>query len=239
VSFFEPPPPPPEPPEPASVRRPWFGPPDNIRGGVVALELTVGRSDKAAITVAAATVYPDGFEFGLAIRIRDAAGDQPLDPLFFHHRHRRSGQAIEGLPPELARFGIEFSDGRKATNLQLLPLGEESPEGPVLIPGGGGGGGSRWEQSCWVWPLPPPGALAFVCEWPVADINLSRVEIDASLILAAASRAQVLWQPETGSGGTGSSGYGVAVAVRADAKTITQGAEGKLEPEPPNGVAGV
>jgi hypothetical protein len=45
----------------------------------------------------------------------------------------------------------------------------------------------------WVWPLPPAGRLALVCEWPAAGILLTRHEIDAQLILDAASRAQRLF----------------------------------------------
>jgi hypothetical protein len=220
MSFFEAPPPRPEPEPPE--RKPWWGPPDNVRGGVAALELTIGRSEKAAITAGAVTAYPEGFEFGLAIRIREPLADALLDPLMFQHRRQRSAEPGGELPPELARWGIEFSDGRKATNLQPFPFGvgridEEPPNGPVLIAGGGGGGGSRWEQSCWVWPLPPAGPLAFVCEWPAGSIPLSRVEIEASLILEAAGRAEVLWEPAVGSSEGGWTGYGVSQTITATA----------------------
>ena len=47
-----------------------------------------------------------------------------------------------------------------------------------------------------MWPLPPAGKLAFVCEWPVAGIPLSRHEIDAQLVLDAVSRAQQLFTDE-------------------------------------------
>jgi hypothetical protein len=63
--------------------------------------------------------------------------------------------------------------------------------------GGGGGGGGDWRQSEWVWPLPPPGPLAFVCEWPAAGIPLSRSEINAQMILDAARRAEVIF-PDVG-----------------------------------------
>jgi hypothetical protein len=44
-----------------------------------------------------------------------------------------------------------------------------------------------------VWPLPPAGPLAFVCEWPGRGIAESRMEPDARLILEAAGRAVTLW----------------------------------------------
>ena len=45
-------------------------------------------------------------------------------------------------------------------------------------------------------PLPPAGKLAFVCEWPAAGIPLTRHEIDAQIILDAASHAQQLFTDE-------------------------------------------
>lgn len=66
-SFFEPPPPLPEPPrEPPRPR--WAGAPDAEIGRAVALNLMLGRADKAAVWISAATVYTDGFEFDLEIR---------------------------------------------------------------------------------------------------------------------------------------------------------------------------
>ncbi len=67
----------------------------------------------------------------------------------------------------------------------------------MLSTGGGSAGGANWTQSIWIWPLPPPGRLTFVCQWPAAGIELTRHDVDASLILDAATRAQVLF-PDTG-----------------------------------------
>ncbi len=38
-----------------------------------------------------------------------------------------------------------------------------------------------------------PGPLAFVCQWPAAGIPLTRQQIDAELILDAATRAQAIF----------------------------------------------
>jgi hypothetical protein len=80
------------------------------------------------------------------------------------------------------------------TSLQRFPGFEETPTEPVLVHRRAGGGGGRWLQTCWVWPLPPPGSLGFVCEWPAAGIGLSLVEIEAQLIIDAAERAEFLWE---------------------------------------------
>ena len=83
------------------------------------------------------------------------------------------------------------------TNLDITGIGgphDHRPKGPVLEGGGGGGIGQRYDLYYWVWPLPPPGRLAFVCEWPALGIPLSRYEIDSALIRDAAARDAPLWQ---------------------------------------------
>jgi hypothetical protein len=211
VSFFEPPPPP-EPPTTERFDTPeWWGPPDDVFGGVVALELFLARSEKAAVVIESATAYPTGVEFTIDVRWREQSPEWRWSR-FEHHRSRSSE-----LPDELFRAGVQFADGSKATTLESgldVPVAvsdaediafggvsavadnEESqvPEGPVLSPRGGGGGGQRYSQSFWLWPLPPEGPLTFVCEWPALDIGLSRVEIDSALIREAAARSRTLWE---------------------------------------------
>ena len=61
--------------------------------------------------------------------------------------------------------GPGYDVGRKATNLDQPPYDpEHEPDRPVLHQHGGGGGGSIWDMEHWVWPLPPTGPFAFVCE---------------------------------------------------------------------------
>jgi hypothetical protein len=205
MSFFEPPPPPPEPP-PQPPRRTWQGPPDGVIGHTIPLNLVIGRGANAAVWIPALTVYPDGFEFEVEIRHR--LDDEQFEHPFFmahHPRHRRRA-AGEELPAELLRLGVEFSDGRKATNLGgpywLRPEEPDAePEGPLLQPaGGGGGGGGRWRHGFYVWPLPPAGPLTFVCEWPAAAIELTRSEIKTDSLHAAATKAIVLWDDDPGRG---------------------------------------
>lgn len=198
---------PPQPP-----RRPWHGPPDNVAGCSVALNLVLGRSERAAIWIASADVYPEGFEFEVEIRHRFDEGEIE-HPFFMHHPRRRRRHGEDELDPELVRFGIEFSDGRKATNLGRHPpfalpgAPDEPPEGPVLSPSRGGGGGSgRWHHGFWAWPLPPEGPLAFVSEWPVAGIAETRTEIDSALIRAAAADVVELWPQDDRAAASGGGG---------------------------------
>jgi hypothetical protein len=75
----------------------------------------------------------------------------------------------------------------KVTSLGRFPGVEAAPSPPVLVPRAGGGGDGRWQQNNWVWPPPPEGPLAFICEWPALGIALSRVQIEA-----AKSHVQIL-----------------------------------------------
>jgi hypothetical protein len=130
-----------------------------------------------------------------------------FDDFDLHPHHpaiwRRQQEMLSSgeLPPELFRFGVEFSDGSKATTLGGHPFefeGDQPPPGPVLMERGGSGGGGDWEQGYWVWPLPPEGPLAFVCEWPAKGIPLTRHEIDAKVVRDSAAEVEVLWEEEGG-----------------------------------------
>ncbi len=200
-SFFEPPPPPPE---PEHVRQPaWIGPPDNEVGISVPQSALLARTDEVAVALLGLTAFSTGFQLQGTVRTR-----QQLDTL--HEAfvmHRRTRHSAE-LDPELFRFGIEFADGRKATNLGhpfQREQQDEDPAQPVLMPRGSGGGGKSWEMNWWVWPLPPPGPLTLVYEWPAHGIELTRYELDAATVLEAASRVETLWPDEDGPSGTGSS----------------------------------
>jgi hypothetical protein len=212
MSFFEPPPPPPEPREEEFRTPPWFGPPDNVLGAAVPLRLVLARTTDVAIAVVDATAYPSGLAFVLAIRIRSVDEDAELlhgDPFGRAYAYRRRSSEV---PPEILRFGVQFSDDAKATTLSQFELfgdPEQQPTGPVLTQRGGGGGGRSWNFGFWLWPLPPPGPLAFVCEWPARGIALARSEVDTGDILAAAERAETLW-PDGGA----SPGGGVTSRLR-------------------------
>ena len=206
MSFFEPPDPPLDPPEWGEIDEPeWSGPPRHVLGAAVPLRSLLARTDELAIAITDATAYMNGFEFKLVLRSRRPSHDYYGGPFGLGEpmmwRHGRG--VVEGgdLPPELFRFGIEFADGSKATTLGGHPFEEgpdHEPEGPLLIERGGGGGGGDWDQSYWVWPLPPPGRLAFVCEWPSKGVSITRLEMDAKVILDAADQAEILWDDPGG-----------------------------------------
>lgn len=184
-------------PEPEPYERPvlppWAGAPEDVLPACVALDLVLVRSETHVVCVTHVLVYPAGFEFDLLTFSRSEDDYEPWDwepPL--RHRRVADEQAAERL-----RFGVEFSDGRKATTLGASREALRSKSEPeiVLAPSGGSWGGRRSQHSLWVWPLPPPGPLAFVCEWTAARIALTRREIDSAQLRDAAARCAVFWSP--------------------------------------------
>jgi hypothetical protein len=181
-----------------------MGVPGGVVGRTVALNLVLGQSNKAVVWIPSVTVYPDGFELHLEIRQRDEEGWSDQFGLLHHRARRRTDGELD---PELLRFGIELSDGRKATNVNpgTGPRDRDTPPaGPILSGGDGGGGGlagggARLHYTHWVWPLPPEGPLAFVCEWPIADIPETKTQIDSALLHDAAVETVTLW-PDTEAG---------------------------------------
>jgi hypothetical protein len=173
----------------------WHGPPQGMLPGTVPLELVLAHTDAVAVCVSGLAAYPTGFEFDLRILGAPDAGD--VDPYLFEPPHpgrRRSGD----IPPEMLRFGIQFADGSKVTNLggNGFIFAGDPPDSPVLIERGGGGGGLEWRQSMWVWPLPEAGEMSFVCQWPAAAIPLTRRAVETAPIRQAAMRSQVVFSWE-------------------------------------------
>jgi hypothetical protein len=191
MSFFEPPPP------PASVFRPvaasppaWLGPPRNVLPGIAPVERIIARTEETVVAIGGISAYPEGFGFTLSLRLRTLSAREEQFPYLTDC----AGYQGDALPDALLRFGVQFADGRKATNLDPPAYDPEGPpDRPVLIQQGGGGGGAAWDMEHWVWPLPPPGPFAFVCAWPSRAIGESRAEIDVGVILEAAGRAVTLW----------------------------------------------
>jgi hypothetical protein len=154
------------------------------------LELVLARAGKAAIYITHAAVHRTGFELDVhAI----ASAEYGFDLEIFGRHWPRVGQTRDHIPSELLRIGLEFADGSKVTNIGNGHYGRGRPEGPVMSERRGHGGRTSWSQGYWVWPLPPPGKVQLVCEWPAADIALTRREVDAQVILDAAQRAQLVF----------------------------------------------
>ncbi len=163
--------------------------------GVVAVELLLGRTAERAIGLAGIRAYPNGFAFTLSVRLRQVIPGEQTNFGIFGGGVDPSGEFADYY----LRLGVQFADGRRATNLRRHHGGfeAEGPDPPLLTGTGGGGHDGRvWDHHYWVWGLPPPGPLVFVCEWPARGIGESRVQVDARLVLEAAERAVPIWPEE-------------------------------------------
>lgn len=150
-------------------------------------------TDDVAVAVSAVEVFAEGFTFELVAMAtldpRDGAAGR-IEPMLFHHHRLPEGGEI---PDAMLRVGVEFSDGRKATNMPAPGFGPPAEGTIVLRAGGGGGSDERYAQAFWVWPLPADGAVRIVCEWPAFGIPVTAIDVDGASVLAAAERSQVVF----------------------------------------------
>ncbi len=140
------------------------------------------------------TAFREGVSFTVEIRPRTrfTRSDREVDFDLVMHPRYTDGE----LSPSFFRFGVEFADGTKLTNLEsdeerrALSNRDGPPDHPVLRKRGGGGSGREFSQNFWLWPLPTGKTLSLVCEWPVVGILVSRATVEVTPIAAAASRAR-------------------------------------------------
>lgn len=145
--------------------------------GVAPVALLLARTDDTVVGLTDVRGYPNGFVFVLRLRWRLVADPYEEAGWPFPDWGSPDPLADDPFPDELLRFGVQFADGRRVTNMDRYPFVPEDrpPDQPVLIEGGGvgsEGGGASWDLELAVQPLPPPGPLAFVCAWPGRGIPM-------------------------------------------------------------------
>ena len=156
----------------------------------------LAASDAQAVVIGQLECFPTGFAFDLRTTSRYEVAleeeDEPMRDPFFPRRRRAVG-------PEELRFGIEYSNGKKATNFD--PHDWESrfdrqprDAAPHLDGGGGGGGGGNWRHEFWVWPLPPDGPVIFACEWPAYGIQETTRRVAGERFRRAAEKSKPLFK---------------------------------------------
>ena len=172
----------------------WLNPPEDMLPGVVPVELIIGRSDRAVVMLTRMRAFPDGLSMTLGVRTRGLMRRFDLTDEIFNEPHRHDQD--DDWRRDRLKWGFEFVDGRRATNVDAWDHGvdpEQIPDHPVLSGGGGGGGDRSTDREYWLWPLPPPGSLKVVCQWLMLGIEPTISEINADQVVAAAARAVPLW----------------------------------------------
>jgi hypothetical protein len=158
----------------------------------VAIDAILAENHEVVVFISGARAFSNGVDFTLEARARHAFTDERGHMLGGFHGH--------GDPSDRLLLGIEFSDGRRCTNLGH-PLdfnGDDSAERPVLSPGGGNGDTRSSDISLFLSPLPPSGDLRVVCAWPKRGLPETITVLSADDLLDAAERARQLWpwEPE-------------------------------------------
>ena len=177
----------------------WIHKPSDEVGVLVPHAAVIARSKQALVALAGFHVYSKGVEILLMLRtLSEFVLDDPTG--FRELMRRRIDPTNDSLPDTVFRFGVEFSDGRRATSLDRNWFGPDwqtKPPPSIHLGMTGGGGGAAFDWQFWLWPLPPPGVVTLVCEYPHVGIALTRSEIDTAPLLEAASQSIKLWTDAT------------------------------------------
>lgn len=171
-------------------------PPENEIPVVLPVAAVLGRTADVAVAVTGFRLFSTGIQLDLLVRLRT----EPNGPLRYrlHELIGNFGPGDDSAADQRLLLGLEYADGRTATNLTgptwWAPGGPEpDPRHPTLMPTGGGGGNLSFDQSYWLTPVPPPGPLTVICAWPAFAITETRTVLDLSGIAEASSAVQELW----------------------------------------------
>ena len=173
----------PAPPARPSYRNPeWIEAPQNVVPASVALDVPLVRRPDLALWIAGGLAFPSGLSFDMHA-VATGARAAPFLGLG------------NGSDP---RVGVLLGDGRKVPTRPLRDLRPflRRPDEPVLRWVRAGGSDRRSQASFWLWPLPPPGPLTFVCAWAEEGVEETRGSVDSERIRAAAGLAVEAWPDE-------------------------------------------
>jgi hypothetical protein len=139
----------------------------------------------SAVAVTGVLAYRNGFEFFVTRLVRNPPGWVSSGA---PHPGRRHGPSAQ----ESFQIGVEFANGGQTpfTGGFIELSYPEEPDRPFMHPCGSSIRWHREDDRRWVWPLPPPGRLTFICR--LGDTE-SRVGMDAQLILDASRQSQPAW----------------------------------------------
>ena len=177
------------PPDPAPQRRlgrPWERPDTEFPDVVPIGTLQFDTTGPIAVAVTGLLAYSNGFEFFVTRLLR------PDDPGSSAGRESRPpNPGMPRISHESFRIGVEFAGGGQAFTGSFFEMSyEDEPDRPFLYPRGTVTRGHREDGRWWVWPLPSPGQLDFICQLGEAE---TRVSMNAQPILDASQRSVQAW----------------------------------------------
>jgi hypothetical protein len=166
-----------------------FSAPENEVPAAVPVSAVLARNDSSALTLTGVQVFSTGMGFTLTLRCRPEAlpaGEVDLGELMWRGRRGQDAGLL---------VGVEFTDGRRASNLPGRdPFGAPGgSEDLVFTQGSGSGQQLSVEQQWWLSPLPPGGPVRLVVRCDVLGLPETVTELDGTAIGAAAEDVVVLW----------------------------------------------
>jgi hypothetical protein len=199
MDFFDQPPPHMPPPMQVYRQPPWLTPQENVLPTPVDLQLVAVRTDDVCVALRNFLAYTQEWSFELVAVTREPDVNGAGFGMFGPPPGFPGAPAME----EQLRYGFQFADGTKVTNMSFMapptagfdPFAE--PPGPVMMPGGGGSAGGRtMVMTHWCWPLPPAGEVTVVVEWKAQGVAATELTFDAARIRDAAAAATELWSDD-------------------------------------------
>lgn len=148
--------------------------------------LQFDTAGSSAVAITGLLAYRNGFEFFVTRLFRPDVVNSLVE--------RKPSPPNPGGPrrgEEPLKIGVEFADGGQAFTGGWVDMScADEPDRPFVYPGGSMTRHHRMDGRWWVWPLPPPGRLDFICRLGETETRLS---IEAQLILDASHRSTQAW----------------------------------------------
>ncbi|MFX0576929.1 hypothetical protein [Nocardia nepalensis] len=152
----------------------------------IPVERVLARTGDVVAALVGARAYCEGIELSFHLYVRPGSEHSAISGF---------GSHPNGVKDQFL-IGVEFSDGRTATNIDRWRLDDDA-DTAILMSGGGGGTDGFSSTTYYLTPLPPPGPLTVIAAWPTAGIAEQRVELDTEALRHAAERAEVLWPADS------------------------------------------
>jgi|tagenome__1003787_1003787.scaffolds.fasta_scaffold20186795_2 hypothetical protein len=201
MNFFEDRPPHrPDDDEPPPAMPEWFGPPDDVLGGVVPQSAVLARTEHLFAGLTTLTAYPTGLLISLVLAARRQELPrerwEAVEAAFWAEHGHRPGRPHAG--DGVLRLGVELADGRRTETQDPFPPAFDVPrEPPVLVEhrGEGSGGSHRQDKqiNLWLWPLPDGEAMTLVLQWPDLDLPLTFRRVELGPVREALARVEPYW----------------------------------------------